>query len=1610
MSAMAPEARIVHSLPGRLRMHMAAWDGRNPDRLAAAIARVPGVSDASANSRTRNVLARYDQRELDEPELLATVARAVRGLERDRNTRSATPAPGVKDDPRTEGRRTRRANPLRRPSTRARIAVRGMDRDPELARRVVESLESHPHVDRAVASVLTARVLVEFSEELSSFDELIELIAELEPPDAAPLPAHPLDPGPLIEATAKTVGSLLGLGLLAARRGLGAVEPPVAGAGPGEIAASLGLVDATPSIAHALENALGYETKELMLGAASITALTFSGSALGLTVAAASALRMVSVVRQQRSTWRNYEDRADRQPRAYPGHALTLAAGDRAPLPARVLDGTGVAAGADGLPVALRPGSAIPPGARIYGGPVRAVLSSAGRLAPEPRPEPRPERSSTLHEDYLKAIPLASAGYAALSFLLTRSPARALTALLLVNPRPALAGEQAADRGAAARAMRCGLTIAGSRPNRPIRRPDVLLVAAPRVLTDGWTIRSIVALGPAQEAPDLSRLGSWIAVAAGSPWGATFLPTGQIGATHGVFDGEAATAEINGERWSLAPLSDELSPEATEVKPGDYVLALRRLDDGDMPGVFVLRPRVARGVDRLVDVCARHSVRLEMVSESPSPAVRALAERVRARMVAGPLHARVEELNADGRVVGVLADSIEAAAAFDACDLAVGLSSGRAARFQARADLLAPSVEAAAALLDAGARRDQAVRDAVACSMAANAGGAVWGLLRAPAYKDGPIPGHLGSLAAMGGAWLRLRGGRTSRSVAERISDPLPERWARVSVEALARDFQTRPTGLTTAEAAARREPPPEADRRSPFLSAVLAQLNSPVIAVLGAGAALSLGVGALADVAMIGAVVAANAVVGTVEENEANLATEALSVMSPRTACVLRDGQEMVIAAGEVVPGDVIVLGSGERVAADARLIDAQALEVDEAALTGESFPVSKSVDNSTESGRIVLEGSDVTTGTGRAIVVAVGAGTRLGSLASVLADDVDRSDPMHDRLAKILWRSVPLIATGGAIVTLAGILRRRPLLPQLMLGATVAIAAVPEGLPLLASVAEAGVARRLARRRALVTRLAAVEALGRVDVACADKTGTLTEGRLTVSDVATAGGMPEPTGSLSEPARDVLLSAALASPHPDAADALSHPTDAAVIGAARDAGLGALVARAREAESPFDPVRSFHAAVCGSALHVKGATEVILPRCSHVRTDDGEEPLEDRSRRALLDRAEALAAEGRRLLMVARASSDRSPEDPHDLTALGFVGISDPIKPGVRAAVQRCAVAGVGVIVLTGDHPATARAIAQQAGLLVDGEAVLLATQLAELDDEVLQRRLERTAVIARTTPLDKVRIVQALQRRGHVVAMTGDGVNDAPALRLADVGVAMGRRGTDVAREAADLVLSDDDFSTLAEALVEGRAFWRNMRRALGLLLGGNAGEVGLMVGAGIAGLPIPLTTRQVLSVNLVTDVLPAVAVAAQEPEHRNLAGLRREGASAFDSPLRDEIVRRGVATAAPTLAAYALASSTMSAPAARTVAYTSIVTTQLGQTLDLGRVEAGLTGPVIRATVGSLAVLAASLWLPPLPAFLGLAPVSSTGLGLAGGASLAAVVIGRSLPLGRAEPLR
>jgi magnesium-transporting ATPase (P-type) len=523
-------------------------------------------------------------------------------------------------------------------------------------------------------------------------------------------------------------------------------------------------------------------------------------------------------------------------------------------------------------------------------------------------------------------------------------------------------------------------------------------------------------------------------------------------------------------------------------------------------------------------------------------------------------------------------------------------------------------------------------------------------------------------------------------------------------------------------------------------------------------------------------------------------------------------------------------------------------------------------------------------------------------------------------------------------------------------------------------------------------------------VDVACVDKTGTLTEGRLAVHLVAGLDGEAAPPRSLPAELRSVLLTAALASPRPRSASAAAHPTDVAVLEAARTAGLAEDVLDVRRtAEAPFDPARPFHAALVHGRLCVKGSTESLLPRCTHLRIGGRDQRLTSARTKRLLAEAERLAAEGLRVLLVAAGAAEAVPSDPKGLAALGLLGIRDALRPGAVEAVARCRQAGVRPIMLTGDHPATARAVARDIGLPHGADDILTGEEMADLDDEVLDRRLERVSVVARISPLEKVRIVQGLKRQGHAVAMTGDGVNDAPALRLADVGVAMGRTGTEVARQAADIVLADDNISTLVEALIEGRAFWWNTRRALGMLLGGNLGEVAFISLVSLLGLPASLTARQVLAVNLASDVLPVMSLAVQEPKLRDLGSLAREGMPSLGAPLWDDIARRAGGTALPTLAAFLAALALDGAQQAQSVAFATIIGTQLAQTLDTGLAESEHRAPVAAAVGASVALIGTALLLPPVRAFLGLAAPNPIGYALIALAVPAAIAVSHGLPV-------
>jgi cation-transporting ATPase I len=1595
---MAEEPRVLHTIPGRMRVHMPEWEGQGKYAIEAQVRRLPGVQRVQANTLTGNMLIVFDPTVTSEQPLLEKIRTLDLHLNEQLEYEQTLQPPTLKE---RHGKKIR-----------ARVAVRGMSRDPEVARRVVERLESHPGV-HATANPVTGRVLVEFTEHEADLEDLLSDVSSVELPDlpGEDTPTHPLDPGPLIQGTTRIIGSVLGLGLLVTRQLIGS-QAPLPGAGVAvQISSVIGILQGIPPIRYGLRRLLGRTTADLLVNVPNIATLTLAGSPLGLAVTGAESLRLTTEVSARQAAWRQYEEQISQSPSIQPEAIIHLEAGEQLPMPSQVLEGTGTAIGRDAMPLPVSPGRTVPAGARLYGGPFTLKVQSDAAFkafTPEPRPAPI---TPTLYDRYLQFLGPISLLYAAGTAIVTRSWNLTLAALLLVNPRTAAIGNDNADLAAAARVLRAGVTIVGTRPKRHIRLPNTIMLDGARVLTERLELLSTLPLTDQHDSAELQARAAGIASAAGSPWGGIFRVTGTVPATHGSFDGKTATATVEGVRYTLGPVEDWSSlPEATRLRQrGNYVLVLRREQESQPLGLFALRPKIAAGIDNLIQLCQRYNIELGVLGSGDQIAVQALAHRANIAVIESDnavdaIRARQQQ----GAIVAFVSDHVGASAAFASCDLAIGLTDGRS-HFPARADMLAPDFVAVAAIIDAGARREATVRDSVGFSVVANAVGAFLGIRGLTGIEQASRTVYIAALGALTDGWLRFRGGKRPGSALAHLTDPHPERWGQRDVQDVLHQLNSCEEGLSKEQAAERHQLAVSPHRRNPILSAFLEQLRSPLIGILAGGAGLSLMLGATGDVLIIVTTILANVGVGVWQEYKANRVSEALERIGAATATVVRDGQPTIVSADEVVTGDVLLLSSGEHVAADARIVSSQNLEVDEASLTGESLPVAKTATGGNDASHIVLAGSDITTGTGQAVVFATGRQTRMGATAAALNVDESEQSPLGVRLSRLLRLSLPISIGGGILVILAGILRGQPVGALVATGATLALTAVPEGLPVLARVGEAGVARRLSERNAIVRRLSSVEALGRVDVACTDKTGTLTEGHLALSLVTTSShDERKPSGEsdtsdtssgLSADVRSVLLTGALACPHPDAPDAKAHPTDIAVMQGAEKAGLDLHVPH--EKELSFDPVRSFHVTLVEGRLCMKGAPEALISRCRYQMQHGEKEALDEVGQQALHEYATQLAARGLRVLMVAEGSAETPLDNPQGLTALGFLGISDPLRPNVRAAVQRCQEAGVRVIMITGDHPATARAIGAEAGLLTADNQVITGAELAELHNGEFEERLEQVTVIARATPLDKLRIVEGLQRRGHTVAMTGDGVNDAPALRLANVGVAMGQGGTEVARQTADLVLADDNFVTLVEALVEGRSFWRNIRRALGLLLGGNLGELGLVTGASLLGLAFPLTASQILAMNAITDILPATAVALQQPAHRRLADLSREGATALDAPLRNDILRRSSATGLPSLAAYGIMLGLGSLPQARSVAYGSIIATQLAQTLDAGRAEGTLTRTVSLAVAGSATVLLATFTIPPLRTFLSLVMPTPIGWALIGSSALVAVVMGRVL---------
>lgn len=641
--------------------------------------------------------------------------------------------------------------------------------------------------------------------------------------------------------------------------------------------------------------------------------------------------------------------------------------------------------------------------------------------------------------------------------------------------------------------------------------------------------------------------------------------------------------------------------------------------------------------------------------------------------------------------------------------------------------------------------------------------------------------------------------------------------------------------GLSQAEAARRlaeygRNEIQRERTRSPW-AVLLEQFRSPMIALLLGACGVSALLGEHADAIAIGAIVVLNALIGFLQEFKAEQALLALRSMTAPRARVVRDGYAVQLPSAEVVPGDVLLLEAGDVVAADAHLLEAHALATNEAALTGESAPVDKAARAVAADAPLaqrtdtVFLGTAVTRGTARAEVRATGMRTELGKIAHLLASTGDTQTPLEQRLARVTRTLLLACLAIVVLVAALGLWRGHGWMTVLLSSISLAVAAVPEGLPAVVTIALAMGVRRMAARHALVRRLQAVETLGSTTVVCTDKTGTLTLGTMEVREV---------WGANSHAILFASAACCDASLGPDGKEGTGDPTELALLRAALARGIHREEieqARPRVAVRPFDSeTKRMSVLRADGALYVKGALEVLLPRC---RADTGT---------VSASRAEReLAGRGLRVLAVARGEG---PEE-ENLELLGLVGMADPPRPEAVAAVAAARAAGVRTVMITGDSKATAEAIGRELGILLPGE-------------DAAER------IHARVTAEDKLRIVRRWKERGEVVAMTGDGVNDAPALREAHIGIAMGRTGTEVTREAADLVLTDDNFATIITAIREGRAIYENIRKTLVYLLVGNVGELTLMLAASLVGLPLPLVPLQLLWINLVTDSLPALAL--------------------------------------------------------------------------------------------------------------------------------------------------
>lgn len=727
--------------------------------------------------------------------------------------------------------------------------------------------------------------------------------------------------------------------------------------------------------------------------------------------------------------------------------------------------------------------------------------------------------------------------------------------------------------------------------------------------------------------------------------------------------------------------------------------------------------------------------------------------------------------------------------------------------------------------------------------------------------------------------------------------------------------------------------------KKKSVVEVFLEQFKDLMVIILIVAAVISAFTGNLESTAVIIVVLILNAILGTVQHVKAEKSLEALKSLSAPAAKVLRDGKKQEIAAKDVVPGDILLLEAGDLVTADGRILDNFSLQVNESSLTGESTNIDK-LDTTFEKEvpladrvNMVYSSSLVTYGRANVLVTATGMDTEIGKIATLMNETKERRTPLQVSLDQFSSRLATAILIFCALILGLQMWRGQPLLDALLFAVALAVAAIPEALSSIVTIVQAMGTQKMAKEHAIIKNLAAVESLGSVSVICSDKTGTLTQNKMTVEDIYIGGKVLKPEElNLSNQLHRYLLYDVVLNNDASLSDGkkIGDPTESALLEMYRkvpgidlgDGKLGLSESELREhldrlEEVPFDSDRKLmstkHLIHTVPTIFVKGAIDVLLKRCVNIRFGDDVRPMTEQDRKDILAQNNHFSENGLRVLAFAYKESDGelSTDSEKDLTFIGLVSEMDPPRKESVAAVARAKEAGIRTVMITGDHKVTAVAIAKKIGVFTDGDLALTGLELDALSDKELDQQIEKVAVYARVSPENKIRIVNAWQRKNHIVSMTGDGVNDAPALKKADVGVAMGITGTEVSKDAASMILTDDNFATIIKAVANGRTVYENIRNAIGYLLSGNLSAIITVLFASIAALPVPFVAVQLLFINLVTDSLPALAI-GMEPGNPDI--LKRKPrdpkASLLDKKFVTQISIQGFLISLSVIAAFLL----------------------------------------------------------------------------------------------------